>query len=189
MSADVLRWKQQAKLIQSSNIGQCRFCNSTTVAWAKSQRTGKRYLIEVFKDDAGHDRASHTDFHSTYCGKANIHKDRQSEILGNTEPAPEPLPAPTAEHEITVCVLCGTWTFPEGHVCEDITNRAAVRGARAGMREFFMDLSEKIANCENTIPNYPEGSDERTALEAARTVMVHRLHHEIPNLSRRRRRA
>jgi hypothetical protein len=45
---------------------KCKRCNSKTVAWQTSKKTGRYYLTEVFRYD-GEDRTDHRDFHSAYC--------------------------------------------------------------------------------------------------------------------------
>lgn len=61
----------------------CSRCNSDTVAWFKSKRTGKFYLCEVFTDDEGDRVASSRDFHSSYCGNAEAHRIEQERRTGH----------------------------------------------------------------------------------------------------------
>lgn len=56
----------------------CKRCGSTDVTWVQSGR-GKWYLIEVFDYDGEH-RADVHDFHSRYCGKAELHDEKQVTI-------------------------------------------------------------------------------------------------------------
>lgn len=62
----------------SGNPPKCKRCGSTHVVWEKS-KTGKFYLCEVFTVD-GEPRYNYRTFHSQYCGKPELHKDRQTEI-------------------------------------------------------------------------------------------------------------
>lgn len=66
-----------AKPISKTAI--CKRCNSETVSWAKSARTGKFYLVEVFDYD-GVLKSDRIDFHSRYCGNPEAHQQEQDEI-------------------------------------------------------------------------------------------------------------
>jgi hypothetical protein len=78
----------------------CDKCDSTTVAWFKSKRTGKYYLCEVFTDNEGDRVSNHRDFHSKYCGNPDAHNLEQARIRGDFKPEPVPAPEPDGDkHE------------------------------------------------------------------------------------------
>lgn len=56
----------------------CKRCDSTDVTW-QTGASGKWFLTEVFVYD-GIEKTSYRDFHSTYCGKRELHDAKQGEI-------------------------------------------------------------------------------------------------------------
>jgi hypothetical protein len=58
---------------------KCKRCNSETVTWHQSAKTGKWYLAETFVR-GGQLESDHRDFHSLYCGKPKKHAAVQNEI-------------------------------------------------------------------------------------------------------------
>ena len=59
---------------------KCKRCGSQTVNWHQSPKTAKWYLTEVFTHEDNELRTDYRDFHSTYCGKPELHEAKQTEI-------------------------------------------------------------------------------------------------------------
>jgi hypothetical protein len=80
-----------------SKTATCKKCNSDTVAWAKSKRSGKFYLTEVFIDYEDDQVTDYRDFHSAYCGKPELHAAKQAELRGDFQVEVEDDDAPDDE--------------------------------------------------------------------------------------------
>lgn len=88
----------------------CEKCNSTDVAWAKSKRTGKFYLTEVFTDSDGDRVTARNDFHSKYCGKSELHDSKQAGYNGYVKPEVPPQVESDLAQEVAL-VLSGQPTM------------------------------------------------------------------------------
>lgn len=69
------------------------------VAWKKSTRTGRFYLIEVFDYD-GILRGAHNDLHSTYCGHPEEHEREQNSITAEFQARNDQLEESRVQAEI-----------------------------------------------------------------------------------------